>query len=153
MRQPIQATSGTSEAQSTENRQSAANGLTTWARAGYLVVAWVFVAFVLTQVFLAGLSIFVGPSSWARHVAFGQLFSYLCVALLILAFVGRLPSLMIGLTMLLSLLYGLQWLLIEIPRSMGMLALSALHPVNALIIFGVSLWLARRSLRFVPRLR
>ncbi|MGZ6283341.1 MAG: DUF6220 domain-containing protein [Ktedonobacterales bacterium] len=131
-------------------KRSTANGLTFWAQMGYLVVAWVFVAFVLTQVFLAGLSIFVGPSGWTRHVSFGHLFGPLCLALLALALLGRLPRLMIALTALLLVLYACQYVLIEVPSRIGIPALSALHPVNALIIFGVSFWLARRSLDFLP---
>lgn len=141
-------------AQATEHEQgkrSTANALTSWARIGYLVVAWVFVAFVLIQVFLAGLSIFVGPSGWARHASFGHLFGYLCLALLALVLLGRLPRLMIALTVLLLVLYACQYVLIEVPPRIGIPALSALHPVNALIIFGVSFWLARRSLGFLPR--
>ncbi len=121
------------------------------ARVGYLLVAWVFVLFVLIQVFLAGLSIFVGPEGWARHVEFGHLFGPLSLALLLLALVGRLPRRAVLLTVLLMLLYSLQYVFVEIPPRLGLPEFSALHPVNALLIFWLALTLALRSRTFLTR--
>ena len=59
-------------------------------------------------------------------------------SLLLLAFVGRFPSKQRWLTGLLLFLYILQILLIEFPGRLGVVVLSALHPVNA----GIMLWVA-----------
>jgi hypothetical protein len=119
------------------------------SRVGYLLVAWVFVLFVMAQVFLAGLSIFVGPAGWPRHVEFGHYFGPLSLALLVLALVGRLLRRTVLLTLLLMLLYSLQYVFIEVPPQIGLPELSALHPVNALLIFWLALSLALQSRTFL----
>ncbi len=119
------------------------------SRVGYLLVVWVFVLFVMIQVFLAGLSIFVGPAGWPRHVEFGHFFGPLSLALLLLALVGRLPRCVLLLTVLLMLLYSLQYVFVEVPPRIGLPELAALHPVNALLIFWLALSLALRSRSFL----
>jgi hypothetical protein len=120
-----------------------------WARVGYFLVAWVFVLFVLIQVFLAGLSVFLGAQNWPTHVEFGHLFGPLSLALILLELLGRLPARAVWLTLLLALLYGLQYAFVEVPPAIGLPALSALHPVNALLIFWLALHLASRSRSFL----
>jgi hypothetical protein len=137
-----------SYAQATHVGRSGAERLRHGARVGYVLVAWVFVLFVMVQVFLAGLSIFVGPAGWPRHVEFGHYFGPLSLALFVLALVGRLPRRAVLLTVLLMLLYSLQYVFVEVPPRVGLPELSALHPVNALLIFWLALSLALRSRSF-----
>jgi len=61
------------------------------------------------------------------------------------------PWCTLGLTVLLLLLYTAQVLLIIIPRQTAVPVASALHPVNALLIFWVALVLARQAFQFFPR--
>jgi mercuric ion transport protein len=114
-----------------------------FAQMGYLVVASLFVLCVLLQVFLAGVSIFVSSSWWEVHKRFGESFGYLTILLLLLAIVGRAKRSVIWLTVLLVVLYGLQYTFIELPGRLGVPLLSALHPVNALIIFWLAVTLGR----------
>jgi len=131
--------------------RSGAERLRYGSRVGYLLVAWIFVLFVLIQVFLAGLSIFVSPAGWPRHVEFGHYLGPLSLALLVLALVGRLPRRTVLLTVLLMLLYSLQYVFVEVPPQLGLPELSALHPVNALLIFWLALSLAWRARGFLAR--
>ncbi|MFI5271571.1 MAG: DUF6220 domain-containing protein [Ktedonobacterales bacterium] len=91
----------------------------------------------LLQVFLAGAGIFTSPSWFAMHRFFGNALSVFPIAMLILALVGRQPRLRVVLSGLLFVLVGLQGALIQAPRSMGAPLISALHPVNALVIFAL----------------
>jgi hypothetical protein len=121
------------------------------ARVCFALVAWLRAALVVTQVFLAGLSIFAGAQNWSIHEGLGWALQLPMLALLVLAPIARLPWRTMGLTLLLLLLYLAQVLLVIVPRQVGAPAVSALHPVNALLIFGVALALARQAFQFFPR--
>ncbi|GAC1431589.1 MAG: hypothetical protein NVSMB65_05090 [Chloroflexota bacterium] len=120
-----------------------------WARIGYLALAWLFVACVIVQAFLAGLSVFADPATWSTHRDFAYAFGFLTLFMLVLAVVGRYPRPLVGLTGLLLLLFALQSVFIALRASVPSLA--ALHVVNALAIFWLGLGLARRARAFVPR--
>src|SRR5690242_12818131 len=83
------------------------------ARVCFALVAWLLVASVVTQVFLAGLSNFAGAQNWSIHEGLGwalqlPVLALLVLALLVLAPVARLPWRTLGLTVLLLLLYTAQ---------------------------------------------
>jgi uncharacterized protein DUF6220 len=118
-----------------------------WARVGYVVLICVFVLCVMAQVFLVGLSIFVSPSWWISHRAFGRAFGGLLPLMLVLAIAGGLPRRVLGLTGLLLVLYVLQIALLAMPIP----GAATLHPVNAFAIFGVAMTLAHHSMRLVQR--
>jgi hypothetical protein len=111
-------------------------------RLAFIGVAWLFLACVVVQVFLAGLGVFAGAQNFSLHREFGYVFGWLTLVLLLLALGGRLGRRWIGLSALILVLFAFQSVFValrEVP------ALAALHPVNALAIFGVALHLARRS--------
>ena len=114
-----------------------------FAQRGYLVGVLLFILCVLCQVFLAGMSIFVSPSWWGVHQRFGELFGSLTILLVLFAIAMQPQRSIIWLTILLVVLYSLQYLLIELPGRMSVPWLSALHPVNALVIFWIAVTLAR----------
>jgi cytochrome bd-type quinol oxidase subunit 1 len=111
----------------------------------YMVILWAFIAGLLLQFFFAGLSIFVGPTCWETHVAFGRGFVVTTALLVLLALAGRLPRRQIVMTAIFILLHVLQILLIELPGRLGAFAVSALHPVNAAVMLGLAIVLARRA--------
>jgi hypothetical protein len=115
------------------------------ARWGYLGLAWVFVVCVLVQVFLAGMLVFVSRDWQEVHVQTGHIFGLLPYLMLILALVGRMPRKTVLLTLLLALLYGLQYAFINGASGLGVAAIAAFHPVNALLIFWTAITLARRA--------
>ena len=120
-----------------------------WAGLGHGLTAWIFVAIVLVQVFLAGLAVF--GDGFSAHVAFGYSAVWIVAILIpVLAFAGGLPRGDRVLSVLLLALYIPQCLLPPIARSGGPAWIAAFHPVNALLLFGIGALLAWRS---VPRLR
>lgn len=112
-------------------------------RLAFIGVAWLFLACVVVQVFLAGLGVFAGAENFTLHREFGYLFGWLTLILLLLALVGRLGRRWIGLSVLLLVLFAFQSVFVALREVMPEAA--ALHPVNALAIFGVALHVARRS--------
>jgi hypothetical protein len=118
-------------------------------RLAFIGVAWLFLACVVVQVFLAGLGVFGGAQNFSLHRQFGYLFGWLTLVLLLLALVGRLGRRWIGLTVLLLVLFALQSVFVALRGVMPEAA--ALHPVNALAIFAVSLHVASRSRALASR--
>ncbi len=122
-----------------------------WARIAYLVVAWLFVVAVIVQVFLAGLGVFAGAANWRTHVGFGYGIGWLPLILILLALVGRLPGAVGRWLALLFVIYAIQTILPNFRRDAPMVA--ALHPVNALAVFGIALVHARQAWALVKATR
>ena len=119
--------------------------VTSWARRVLPIVAWLFVACSIIQVFLAGLGVFENPARFVTHRDFGYTFSALVLALIILAIVGRMGRRVIGLTLLLLVMFVLQSVFVAFRTSQPMIA--ALHPVNGFLIILVGIVLAREGRR------
>jgi hypothetical protein len=111
------------------------------ARLAYQVLAWVLVGCVATLVFFAGMAIFVNPERWSWHTSFVHAFELLPLIMLVLAFVGHLPSRIRWLTAVMWLLITLQYVLVAMRPGWG----AALHPVNGLAIFWLSVTLAQQA--------
>jgi len=116
-------------------------------RTVHLVVAWLLVAGLVVQIFLAGLGVFRGAASFATHRDFGYLLELLPIVLLIVGLVaglGRRPAILaaviFGLFLLQSVFVGLRT---DAPD------VAALHPVNGFVITLLAIvlasdaWLAR----------
>lgn len=117
------------------------SGVRQFGRIGSLVLGSLFVLSILLQVFLAGGGIFASASWWPMHATFGMSISLLPLAFLLLAWLGRLGARTLWLSGLAFVLVVIQTFLI----SLGVPMLAALHPVNALVIFGLALWLTYRA--------
>jgi hypothetical protein len=107
-------------------------------RIGYALLSSVFVACVMLQVFFAGMGAF--GADWSWHLGFVHLFTPLPLLMIPMAFVGRLPW---GLRLLpfgLVVLVGVQYAFAN-----SAVPTAALHPLNALLIFWLSLLAARRA--------
>lgn len=118
-----------------------------YLRVAFVATAWVFLACVVAQVFLAGLAVF-GAATFELHREFGYLFGWLTLILLVLAIAGRLGRWWIGLSALLLVLFAFQSVFVALRDILP--ALAALHPVNALAIFYVAQLVARRSSDLIP---
>lgn len=110
-------------------------------------VAWLLVGSIVVQVWLAGSAIpqLGGNGSFAPHVDFGYLLGLVFLILLILAFVARAGRRRIGQAAGLLVLYVIQMSLPYLDP--GLPAAAALHPVNALVMFGLAVWYARTAWR------
>ena len=113
------------------------------------VVASIFIACLVVQVFLAGLGVFDSPSAFLTHTTWGYVIEWLTVVMLLIALFGRLGRRLIGLTALTLVQMVLQSVFVAVRDDFPMVA--ALHPVNG---FGVLLvtvviarlaWLGRRA--------
>jgi hypothetical membrane protein len=114
----------------------------------YVVLAWLFLAAVITQFFLAGLGIF-GAKSFEPHKDFAGVFHLLALLLLLLAIFVRRNRTDIILTVVLFVIVTVQF---ELPEARDDApGVAALHVVNALLIWMVGYHLAMRGL--VARLR
>jgi hypothetical protein len=112
------------------------------ARWVFPVLAALFIASILVQVTLAGISIFIDGNRWSVHEAFGHFLTPMILLMLIVALIGRLPRRITGLVILTFVLLLLQGALGAIGGWAG-----AFHPANALVIFGLSLRIAVHSRR------
>ena len=111
------------------------------ARTVHLVVAWLLVAGLVVQVFLAGLGVFRGPASFATHRDWGYLLELLPLVLLVTGLLGGLgrraailAAVILGLFILQSVFIGLRDTAPEV---------AALHPVNGFLITVLAIVLAR----------
>ena len=114
----------------------------------HAAAAWLFLASIVVQVFLAGAAIrqLGGSDSFASHVEFGYTWVGLAaLALVVTAIVARIGRRSILITLGLMALYIVQTLLPAARASIP--ALAALHPVNAMVLFGLAIWYAWRAWR------
>ena len=118
------------------------------ARIVYLIATWLFLAGVLTQVFLAGMVVVAGQMGWANHASLGHGLALPLLAMLVTVYLGRLPRSMKLMTWLLFVAYILQADVVIFLRSSAPVV-SAFHPVLALIDFALAVTLAVRAWHIV----
>jgi len=116
----------------------------TGAYSALAVVAWLLVACLLVQVFLAGMGVFDGPERFETHRDFGYLFGWLTLVMLIIAAAGRLGRLLIGLSALTLVQFFLQSIFILFREDQP--AIAALHPVNGVLLLVVTIAIARLAM-------
>ena len=115
------------------------------ARPIHLVVAWLLVAGLLVQVFLAGMGVFDSSSAFITHRDTGYLLTLLPAVLIVTSIVGG---------------YG-RWQAIAAAVMLGQFflqsillfqrdtvpAIAALHPVNGFLVLLIAVWLAHDAWR------
>src|SRR5262245_43552769 len=111
------------------------------SRRAYAVVAWLFVAGVVIQVFLAGLGVFDDPATFQVHAGWGYMLELLPIILLVLALVGRLGRRLVLYAVALFGMFILQSLFVGLRADVP--AIAALHPVNGFAILLVGILMAR----------
>jgi hypothetical protein len=113
-------------------------------RVAFAVVAWLFVAAIVVQVFLAGVGLFVrGFDTFSYHRALGWLLHLAPLIVLLFAWGAHPGRATMWLSGLLLLLVAIQPFLPAMRNDMPYAA--ALHPVNALAIFAIGLVIALRA--------
>lgn len=114
----------------------------------HAIAAWAFVAAIVVQVFLAGaaLSQLGGSGIFATHIDFGYtVVGLAALAVLLTALLAGASRRDIGVSFLLLVLYVVQTSLPYARESIP--AVAALHPVNAMLLFGLATWYAMRTWR------
>jgi uncharacterized membrane protein len=113
-------------------------------KVAFAIVAWLFVAAIVVQVFLAGVGLFVrGFDTFSYHRALGWLLHLGPLVVILLAWGAHPGRTTMWLSGLLILLVGIQPFLPAMRDDQPFVA--ALHPVNALAIFAVGLVIALRA--------
>lgn len=110
-------------------------------------VAWVWVAAIAIQVFLAGLAIpqLGGNGNFGTHQGFGYAMFFLGILLVVVAVLAKPGQRRILQAVGILLLYIVQTILPNLDPGLSIVA--ALHPLNAMILFGLSIWYARQAWR------
>lgn len=112
-------------------------------RYAFAAAAALFVLAVAVQVFLAGMFLFADGSREA-HIEWGYTVSLMPVVLVILAAAARPGWRLFGTTVALLLVTWLQSILAALRDVAPVVA--ALHPVNAMLIFGLGVLVTRRAI-------
>jgi hypothetical protein len=110
----------------------------------YFGAAAFFIAGVVAQVFLAGMTVVAGQLGWESHIGLGHILALPVLIMVISMYIGSFPGQMKRLTWVLFGVYVLQADIVIFLRDQLPLV-SALHPVLALVDFTLALTLVRRS--------
>jgi hypothetical protein len=114
----------------------------------HAAAAAVFLVAIVVQVFLAGTALanLGGSGNFETHIEFGYTWvGIAALAVLLTALAARRPRREIGIALALLVLYIVQTMLPSFRASAPWVA--ALHPVNALFLFALAAWYARRTWR------
>ena len=116
------------------------------ARKGFTGLAYLFIAAVVLQVFLAGIGVFGNwhagaDSNLDPHRALGNILMLVALVLFILAVVGRMGRTIWGLSLLLTVIVVLQSVWVNIDSRW----VEAIHPTMAIVIFALGHFLAQQS--------
>jgi len=114
----------------------------------FAVVAWLFLATVIVQVFLAGMGLFK-LADWTNHAGLGWLLSMVSFLLPLVAFASRVRRGTLALALALMVVTMLQPELALARHDNPVVA--ALHPVNALLLFFLAWRTAMASVRELRR--
>jgi hypothetical protein len=115
-------------------------------RYAFAGVAWLFLVILVATVLMAGAGLF-GASAMSTHIDLGWALHLLPVPLLLLAWPARPGRTTVWLTVALLVAVAPQPFLPGLRADLPWIA--ALHPVNALVIFGLSALIAYRSIDLV----
>ena len=117
-----------------------------WRRL-HAAAALIWVAAIVVQVILAGQAIadLGGSGDFSSHRDFGYTIGLVQLVVILLALVARMPRREIGIALGILGLYIVQTVLPSARGSSPFIA--ALHPLNAMILFTLSIWYARRAWR------
>jgi hypothetical protein len=113
------------------------------ARNLHTIVAWLFVAGLVLQVWLAGLGVFQSPTMFETHRSVGYTLSLFAIVLLVLGLLGGMGRRPAILAAVIFGLFILQSVFVVMRDSTP--AVAALHPVNGFLILFLAIVLARDS--------
>jgi hypothetical protein len=113
------------------------------ARTLHSVLAWLVVAALIVQVWLAGLSIFDPSTGFETHRDLGYTIGLVPIVLLVLGLLGGMGRRAAILAITIFVLVILQSVFVVMRESNP--AIAALHPVNGFLILLVAILLARES--------
>ena len=113
------------------------------ARTLHAGIAWLLVAVLVIQVWLAGRGVFESPTVFDTHRDVGYMISLFPIVLLVLGFLGAMGRRVAIMAAVIFGLVILQSVFVVMRTSSP--AIAALHPVNGFLILLVAVMLARES--------
>ena len=113
------------------------------ARNLHAVIAWLLVAVLVIQVWLAGRGVFESPTVFITHRDIGYTISFFPLVLLVLGYLGGMGRRVAIMAAVILVLVILQSVFVAMRTSSP--AIAALHPVNGFLILLVAIVLARES--------
>jgi len=121
-----------------------------FGRGSFFILAVIFAACIVIQVFIAGLSIFVSPVNWMNHTMFVHLFGMnLPLLLFVTALIGKIPKWAylhtFGLLVFIFAMYFTANITDNIPWA------GALHPILAMILFMQSAVMVMNSWKMIVK--
>jgi hypothetical protein len=119
----------------------------------YVALMWLFTLAVLAQAYFAGMIVFGVPGGQASHASVGWIMALGTILLPPLALLGRFPRGVVIHTLVLFALMLLQVMLVTYFQNFQQPLLTALHPVNAFLLFGASTMAAVRATAYLRRRR
>jgi hypothetical protein len=114
----------------------------TW-RTIYAALAWLFVAGLVVQVFLAGRGVFESPVEFETHRTWGFLLELFPIVLLIVGLVAGVGRRLAVFAIVAFVLFILQSVFVALRESSPIVA--ALHPVNGFLILLIAIEMAREA--------
>jgi len=121
------------------------------ARIVFFILSAAFAICITIQIFLAGMSIFVDPSHWARHSGFVHWIGFVPLLMLAAGFGGKVPVRLRWYSAALFVLIYAMYMTANIGGIQPWIA--AAHPVLAMVIFGLSIRVASQSRRLTSKSR
>lgn len=113
------------------------------ARTAHAAIAWLLVAALIVQVWLAGRGVFESPGLFATHRDVGYTLSIFPIVLLVLGFLGGMGR---RVALMAAVIFGLMMLQsVFVVMRTSTPDIAALHPVNGFLILLVAILLARES--------
>jgi len=109
----------------------------------FKIFAWLFLACIVAQVFIAGMATFSDASNWSLHKSFVQMFALLPMLMFLLTFVSNVKGLKRWISLGLFVLVVFQFLTMQVFSSADVIA--SLHPVIALLMFWGSIHTVKKA--------
>lgn len=103
------------------------------ARFLFALLAWIFAACLIVQVFIAGMATFSDSAHWELHRQFVKLFAFVPLLMFVMALIGKMPGRKRWVSIGSFALVIFQFLTVQLFSSAWVLA--SLHPVIALLLF------------------
>ncbi|MGJ7919109.1 DUF6220 domain-containing protein [Neobacillus sp. LXY-4] len=113
-----------------------------YSRTLFFLLAWILLLGIVTQVVLACLAVFVDGGLWQKHRTIMNVIEFIPVFMVIFGYLGGIPKLYNGLSLLLFFIIELQYY-----TKTGWLG--AIHAVFAIVLFMISLYVAWGSYQIV----
>ncbi len=126
------------------SEQQPVSGIVSALRGLYLLLVLLFAGAVIMQVFFAGATLLADARYLMDHRSLGIAMGPLPLLIVIISLFARLPRRIVGFSILLFVLYAMQYVMLYLFPALGLpAAFRALHAVNALVMFGTALHLVK----------